>query len=99
MKVALEIIGTLYPFGFARGAMTETFRWPDRALAATKVEPTPTWIRAFYRGALSAHLHGLPGDIQPGATSAAEAERLVQHITDPASHGLTAVSVGYAVML
>lgn len=98
-EVALEIVGTLYPFGFARGALTETRRWLDRALGAAKIEPTTARIRALYGAALSAYLHGLQGDIQAGAARAAEAERLVQHMTDPVSHGLTAVAVGYAAML
>ncbi|HKP42183.1 protein kinase domain-containing protein [Mycobacterium sp.] len=98
-EIALEIVGTLYPFGFARGALTETRRWINRALAATKAEPTPARIRALYGSALSANLHGLPGDIQAGAARAAEAERLVEHMTDPLAHGLTAVAVGYSAML
>ena len=98
-EIALEIVGTLYPFGFARGALTETRRWINRALAATNAESTPARIRALYGAALSANLHGLPGDIQAGADRAAEAERLVQHMTDPLALGLTAVAVGYAAML
>lgn len=98
-EIAVEITGTFYPFGFARGALTETRRWLNRALAATKPEPTTARIRALYGAALSANLHGLPGDIQEGAARAAEAERLVQHMTDPVAHGLTAVAAGYAAML
>ena len=98
-EVALEIVGTFYPFGFARGALTETRRWLDRALAATKVQPTPARIRALYGAALSANLHGRPGDIEGGAARAAEAEHLVQRMTDPVAQGLTSVAVGYAALL
>jgi serine/threonine-protein kinase PknK len=97
--IALEIAGTFHPFGIARGALTETHRWLDRALAAAKPEPTTQRIRALYGATLTANLHGRPGDIQAGAARAAEAERLVQHMTDPVAHGLTAFAVGYAAML
>ena len=97
--IALEIAGAFQPYGVARGALTETDRWLDRALAATKVEPTTARIKALYGAAVSANLHGLPRDIQAGAARAAEAERLVQHIADPVAQGLTALAVGYAAML
>ena len=97
--IALEITGSLYPFGFARGALTETRRWLNRALAAAEAQPTPARIRALYGAASSANMQGLPGDIQEGAARAAEAESLVQHMTDPVSHGLTAFAVGHAALL
>ena len=45
-QTALDIAGTVHPFGIARGALTETRRWLDRALAATPSEPTVDRIRA-----------------------------------------------------
>ncbi|AGB26736.1 putative ATPase (plasmid) [Mycobacterium sp. JS623] len=98
-EIALEIAAAFYPFGIARGALTETRRWLDRALAAAKAEPTTVRVKALYGAALAANLHGLPGDIQAGAALAADAERLVQHMSDPIAQGLTAVAVGYAALL
>jgi non-specific serine/threonine protein kinase len=97
--IALEIIGTSYPFGLASGALTETRQWLDRALAAVKAEPTIDRIRALYGAAMTANLQGRQGDIQAGAARAAEAQTLVQHMTDPVAHGLTANAVGYAALL
>ena len=89
----------MYPFGIARGALTEIRRWLDRALIAAKAEPTVTRIRALYGAALTAYLRGLPGDIQVGAARAAEAQDLAQHMTDPLARGLAAVALGYAALL
>jgi non-specific serine/threonine protein kinase len=97
--IALEIVGAGYPFGIARGTLTETRQWLDRALAATKAEPTTDRIRALHGAAMTAHLQGRPRDIQAGAARAAEAETLVQHMTDPVAHGLTANVLGYAALL
>ena len=32
-ETALDIVGTIHPFGIARGALTETRHWLERALA------------------------------------------------------------------
>jgi non-specific serine/threonine protein kinase len=98
-EIALEMVGTSYPFGIARGALTETRRWLDRALAAAKAEPTIDRIRALHGAAMTANLQGHQDDIQAGAARAAEAQTLAQHVTDSVAHGLAALAVGYTALL
>jgi non-specific serine/threonine protein kinase len=98
-EIALEIAGTVHPYGLARGALTETRRWLDRALAAANAEPTVDRIRALYGAVFAANLLGRPGDIRAGAARAAEAQRLVQHLSDPVAQGQAAFTVAYAALL
>ena len=59
-ETALEIAGTIHPFGLARGAHTETCRWLDRALDNSPSAPTLERIGALYRLGVVGRAAGRP---------------------------------------
>lgn len=93
---ALDIAGTLHPFGIARGALSETRRWLDRALAATSSEPTADRIRALYGATI---VCGLQGDLPEARARAAEGQSLVEQMADPEAHGIIGIAVGFTALL
>ena len=95
-EVALDIAGTLHPFGLARGALTETRRWLDRALAATPSVPTTQRIMALYGGAMVA---ALQADTSVAAARVAEGRALVEQMTDPKAHSMVTVAEGFVALV
>jgi predicted ATPase len=72
-ETALEITGTLHPFGIAHGHLSETRRWLDRTLAAALPEPTIERIRALY-GATK--IAAIQGDLPAATALVAEGQTL-----------------------
>ena len=95
-ETALEIAGTIHPFGLARGAHTETRRWLDRALDGTPPEPTRERIGALYGSVL---LAGLQGDLPAATARVAEGRMLVEQMTDSEAHGMVTMADGLTALV
>jgi predicted ATPase len=95
-ETALEITGNSQEVGIARGALSDTRRWLDRALARVPPEPTTAWLRAVYGAAMIA---GLQGDLPAQAARVAEARSLIGQIADPAAHCLADIADGFKLLL
>jgi predicted ATPase/serine/threonine protein kinase len=95
-EIALEIAGALHPIGIARGRLSETRRWLDRALAATPAEPTMERITGLYGAAMIA---GLQGDLPAATARVVEGHALVEQMTDPLAHGMTCVADGFTALV
>jgi len=93
---ALDIAGTMQPPGLARGALAQTRRWLDRALAAIPPEPTINRVRALYGGAIIA---GLQGDLQAAKARVAEGQSLVKQMADPRAHGMICSADGFTALV
>ena len=95
-ETALEIAGTVHPFGLARGALTETRRWLDRALdAAPPRRPTRPDRRALRRAMVAA----LQGDLPAATARVAEGRILVEQMTDPEAHGMVTIADGFTALV
>jgi predicted ATPase len=95
-ETALEITGTLHQFGIARGMLSETRHWLDRALAATRPEPTMERITGLYGAVL---ITGLQGDLPAATALVAEGQALVEHMTDPLAHGMISIADGFTALV
>ena len=69
-ETALAIVSSLYFFGIARGVLSDTRAWLERALAAAEPRPTIERVRALYGTAMIA---GLQSDIPAMTAPVAEA--------------------------
>jgi non-specific serine/threonine protein kinase len=94
--IALEVLGILHPIGIARGRLSETRRWLDRALAATPSEPTIERIIGLYATAMIA---ALQGDLPAATARVAEGQVLVEQMTDPMAHGMMTVADGFTALV
>jgi non-specific serine/threonine protein kinase len=95
-EVALDIAGTLHPFGIARGALTETRRWLDRALAATPPAPTTSRIMALYGDAMVA---ALQGDVSAATTRVVEGRALVEQVPDADPNSMVTAAEGFIALV
>ena len=95
-ETTLEIIGTIHPFGIARGHLTETRRWLDRALTATPSEPSPARITALYGSAIIA---AMQGDLPAATASVQRAQSLVEQMPDAEAHGMVAIADGFTALV
>jgi predicted ATPase len=95
-QTALDIAGTVHPFGIARGGLTETRRWLDRALAATPSEPTVDRIRALYGATMIAVLQA---DLSAATARVAEGRALVEQMADPQAHAMTSIADGLTALV
>ena len=95
-ETALEIAGTIHPFGLARGVLTETRRWLDRALDNSPSAPTVERIGALFGSALIA---GLQGDLSAATARVAEGRVLVEQMTDPEAHGMVTMADGLTALV
>jgi non-specific serine/threonine protein kinase len=95
-QTALDIAGTIHPFGIARGVLTETRRWLDRALAATPSEPTVDRIRALYGATMIAVLQA---DLSAATARVAEGRALVEQMADPHAHAMTSIADGLTALV
>lgn len=95
-ETALEMIGAVHSFGIARGRLTMTRSWLDRALAATAPEPTIERIQALYGAATVA---GLQGDV-PAATGWVEQGRaVVEQMADAEARGMVDIADGFTALV
>ncbi len=95
-QTALEIAGTIHPFGLARGALTKTRRWLDRPLDGTPPEPARERIGALYGSVL---LAGLQGDLPAPTARVADGRVLVEHMADPEAHGMITMADGLVALV
>jgi predicted ATPase len=95
-EMALDIAGTIHPFGIARGALTLTRLWLDRVLAAAPPAPTIERIRALYGGAMVA---ALQADMTVATSRAAEGRALVERMTDPEAHARVTIAEGFVALV
>jgi len=95
-ETALDIAGTVHPFGIARGALTETRRWLDRTLAATPPAPTTSRVSALYGAAMIA---ALQEDMPAARARVAEGRALVEQMADPKAHGMITVADGFVALV
>ncbi|MGV0044919.1 protein kinase domain-containing protein [Mycobacterium colombiense] len=95
-ELAVELAARLYWYGVARGALTETRRWLDRALDATPPDSSKDRITALYAAAV---LAGGQGDVSAVMARAAEAQVLADQITDPVARGLAKVAQAFSALL
>jgi predicted ATPase len=95
-ETALEIIGTLHPYGIARGHLSETRRWLDRTLAAAPPEPTMERIRALYG---ATRIAGMQGDLPAATARVAEGQTLLEQMTDPMAHAMIHVADGLTALV
>jgi predicted ATPase len=93
---ALDIVGTVHPFGIARGALTETRRWLDRVLAVAPPVPTMQRVRALYGGTMVA---ALQADMTVATARAAEGRALVEQMTDPEAHAMVTIADGFVALV
>lgn len=93
---ALEIAGTVHPFGIVRGRLTETRRWLDRSLAATSPNPTMDRIRALYSATMTA---ALQSDLSAATARAAEGRALVEQKADPETHAVINIADGFTALV
>ena len=93
---ALEIAGTVHPFGIVRGRLTETRRWLDRSLAATPHKPTMDRIRALYGATMTA---ALQSDLSAATARAAEGWALVEQKADPEAHAVINIADGFTALV
>jgi non-specific serine/threonine protein kinase len=93
---ALEMAGTMYPFGIARGIPSETRRWLDRALAGTPPEPTIDRITALCGAAMIA---ALQGDLPAATARVAEGQTLLEQIADREAHGMISIADGFTALV
>lgn len=91
-ETALAIVGSLHPFGIARGILSETRRWLERALSATQPAPTIDRVSALYGVVMIA---GLQGDLSAMAAAVTEALGLIRQMADPVAHGIVALADGF----
>jgi len=95
-EVALEIAGTIHPFGIARGALTETRRWLERALAATPSVPTTSRITALYGDAMIA---ALQGDVSAATARVTEGRALIDEMDDTDAHAMITAAEGFTALV
>jgi non-specific serine/threonine protein kinase len=95
-EVALDIVGTIHPFGIARGALTETRRWLDRALAATPSAPTTSRVTALYGASMTA---GLQGDVSAATALVTEGRQLVEFVADADAHAMMTAAEGFIALV
>ena len=95
-ETALEISGAIHHMGIARGMLSETRRWLDRALAATEPEPTMARIRALYGAAMIA---GMQGDLPAATARVAEGQTLVEQMAHPEARGMISVADGFTALV
>jgi non-specific serine/threonine protein kinase len=95
-EVALDIAGTIHPFGIARGALTETRRWLDRALAATPSAPTISRITALYGDAMIA---ALQGDVSAATACVREGRALTDETDDTDPRAMMAAAEGFIALV
>jgi non-specific serine/threonine protein kinase len=95
-EVALDIAGTLHPFGIARGALTETRRWLDRALAATPRAPTTSRITALYGDAM---VSALQGDVSAATAWVVEGRALVEQVPDADPRAMVTAAEGFIALV
>jgi predicted ATPase len=93
---ALEMAGTIHPFGIARGALSETRRWLGRALAGAQPEPTMERIRALYGDAMIA---ALQGDVPAATARVAEGHALLEQMADPEAEGMIGIADGFTALV
>jgi hypothetical protein len=91
-----SICSSLHPIGIARGKLSETRRWLDRALAATPSEPTIERVTGLYATALIA---GLQGDLPAATARVAEGQALVEQMTDATAHGMVSIADGFTALV
>jgi non-specific serine/threonine protein kinase len=95
-ETALEIAGTVHPFGLARGRLTEMRRWLDRSLAATPSEPSLDRVRALHGATLMA---ALLGDVTAATARTAEGQALVEQLADPEAHAMVSIADGFTALV
>jgi predicted ATPase len=95
-EIALEIVGGIHSFGIARGMLTETRHWLDRALAATTPEPTMSRIRALYGATLIA---AMQGDLPAAIAGVTEGQTLVEQMADPEAHAMISIANGFTAVV
>jgi non-specific serine/threonine protein kinase len=95
-KIALEIVGGIHPMGLARGRLSETRQWLDRALAGTAPEPTMDRIRALFGAAMIA---GMQGDLPAATAGVAEGQTLVEQMADPEAHAIINIADGFTALV
>jgi serine/threonine-protein kinase PknK len=95
-ETKLEITGILYHLGIARGRLSETRRWLDRALAATPPEPTRERITGLYGAAMIA---GLQGDLPAATALVADGQALVKQMADPEAHAMMSIADGFTALV
>jgi predicted ATPase len=95
-ETALDIAGAVHFFGMARGVLTATRRWLDRALAATPPEPTAGRIRALYGASMVASLQG---DLPAATARVVEGQTLLEQMADTEMHAMMSVADGYTALV
>ncbi len=95
-ETALQIVGTIHPFGVARGRLTEIRHWLDRTLAATPAEPTVDRINALYGDVAIA---ALQGDLPAAVAWLEQAQDLVAQMTDAEARGKVAIAEGFTALV
>jgi serine/threonine-protein kinase PknK len=95
-QIAVEMTGHLFWYGIARGALSQTRRWLDRALAVAPAEPTTDRIKALYAASV---LAGAQGDVSGATALAAEARTLATQNSDPVADGYASLAEGFAALL
>ncbi|WP_051574668.1 protein kinase [Mycobacterium sp. URHB0044] len=95
-ETALQIVGTIHPFGVARGRFTEIRHWLDRTLAATPAEPTADRINALY-GAVA--IAALQGDLPAAVAWLEQAQTLVAQMSDVEARGKVAIAEGFVALV
>jgi predicted ATPase len=95
-ETALEIAGTIHPFGIARGVLTETRRGLERALAAAPPAPTVPRIRALFGAATIA---ALQDDVPAASARLAEGRPLVEQMADPEAHAMIDIADGFTALV
>jgi non-specific serine/threonine protein kinase len=95
-EIALEITGTLHPFGLARGHLSEMRCWLDGTLAAAPPAPTMERIRALFG---AARIAGIQGDLPTATARVAEGQTLVEQMTDPLAHGMISFADGLTALV
>jgi len=95
-ETALEMIGAIHPFGIARGRLTMTRSWLDRALAATAPEPTIERIQALFGAAM---LAGLQGDVPAAKDWVQQAQPLAEQMADAEARGMIDIADGFVALV
>jgi non-specific serine/threonine protein kinase len=95
-ETALDIAGTIHPFGIARGALAETRRWLDRVLAAAPPAPTTPRISALYGATMVA---ALQADMPVARARVAEGRALVEQMADPTAHAMMTIADGFVALV
>ena len=95
-ETALDIAGTVHPFGIARGALTRDAPLAGPSTGRDAAAPTISRIAALYGATMVA---ALQADMPVAMARVAEGRALVEQMADPMAHGMITVADGFVALV